>query len=288
MEISAWFYYKGVAGGCSNWSPRPEVLPHGLPALNRRIGMPFIIHNRYWAYDAIYQKNYSWVLDPETGLSLPASNDSFWLDLLTTAKSWGVILYQQDWLSYEYFLLHQAYTDFNLTNQWLTSMGAAAEQVDINIHYIMSYPRHFLKALEVPRVTQIRASGDYAFNLENPIESSQWNMGITSMIVDALGLAPNKDVLWSTSVQPDNPYGENAKETVPDRAILIATLSTGPVGIGDAVNLINVERIMKCCRQDGSILKPDRAITTINALAADWARYDNVPQGELYSTETTM
>ena len=108
------------------------------------------------------------------------------------------------------------------------------------------------------------------------------------MIADAIGLAPNKDVLWSTSVQPGNPYGENAKEMVPDRAILIATLSTGPVGVGDAVNFTNVERIMRCCRQDGLILKPDRAITTINALAADWARYKNDPQGELYSTETTM
>ncbi len=50
----------------------------------------------------------------------------------------------------------------------------------------------------------------------------------------------------------------------------------------------NVSRVMRCCRPDGLILKPDRAITTINALAADWARYDNVPQGELYSTETTV
>ena len=288
MEISAYFYYKGVAGGCSDWSPRPEVFPHGIPALYRRMGnMPFIIHNRYWAYDAVYQKNYSWILDPETGLSLPASNDSFWLDLLTKAKNWGVILYQQDWLNVEYNLLHQAYTEFNLNNQWLTSMGDAADQVDINLHYILSYPRHFLKALEVPRVTQIRVSEDYAVNLMNQ-NDWQWNIGIPSMIVDALGLAPNKDVLWSTSVQPDNPYGENAKETFPDRAILIATLSTGPVGIGDAVNLTNVSRIMRCCRQDGLILKPDRAITTINALAADWARYDNVPQGELYSTETTV
>ena len=287
MEISAYFYYKGVAGGVSDWSPRPEVFPHGIPYLHNRINLPFIIHNRYWAYDAVYQKNYSWILDPKTGLSLPASNDSFWFDLLTKAKEWGVILYQQDWLNYEYFLLEQAYTDIHLTNRWLTSMGEAADQLDINIHYIMSYPRHFLKALEVPRVTQIRVSEDYAGNLGSS-NNPQWNIGVTSMIVDALGLAPNKDVLWSTSIQPNNPYGDNAHESLPDRAIFIATLSTGPIAIGDAVNLTNVERIMRCCRQDGLILKPDRAITIINAIAADWARYNSVPQGELYSTETTI
>jgi hypothetical protein len=73
-------------------------------------------------------------------------------------------------------------------------MGAAAEQVGLNLHYIMSFPRHILKALEIPRVTQARASEDYAGNLKNH-KFFQWNMGITSMLLDALGIAPNKDVL---------------------------------------------------------------------------------------------
>jgi hypothetical protein len=169
MEISAWFYYKGVAGGVSNWSPRPDVFPDGIPFLHRRLGnLPFIIHNRYWAYDAVYQNNYSWVLDAESGISLPASNDSFWVDLLTKAKDWGVILYQQDWLCDQTLLFGPTHTDINLAEQWLTSMGEAAEQLEINIHYIMSYPRHILKSLEIPRVTQARASNDYAGDLKNP------------------------------------------------------------------------------------------------------------------------
>jgi hypothetical protein len=45
---------------------------------------------------------------------------------------------------------------------------------------------------------------------------------------------------------------------------------------------------MRCCRADGLILKPDRPLTTINELAADWALNEGVPQGELYSTTTTM
>ena len=65
-------------------------------------------------------------------------------------------------------------------------------------------------------------------------------------------------------------------------------MSTGPVGSGDAINYTNVERIMKCCRKDGLILKPDRPLTTINALIADWALYENESQGQLYSTTTTI
>ncbi len=116
----------------------------------------------------------------------------------------------------------------------------------------------------------------------------QWKIGITSMLADALGLAPFKDVLWSTSIQPGSPYGLNAIEALPDRAILIATLSTGPVAFGDGINFTNIQRLMRCCRSDGLILKPDRPLTTINTLVADWILNDGVAQGELYSTQTTM
>jgi hypothetical protein len=108
------------------------------------------------------------------------------------------------------------------------------------------------------------------------------------MFADAVGLAPFKDVFWSTSLQPRATYKPSPHEVLPEREILMATLSTGPVGPGDGINYTNVDRIMKCCRQDGLILKPDRPLTTINPLISDWALYDDVTQGELYSTRTTM
>jgi hypothetical protein len=151
----------------------------------------------------------------------------------------------------------------------------------------MSLPRHILQALQIPRVTQTRTSGDYASDLTKR-NHSQWAMGISSMFADAIGLAPFKDVFWSTSLQPGSSYEQPREEVLPEREILIATLSTGPVGPGDAINYTNVERIMKCCRQDGLILKPDRPVAMINALVSDWALHNSYSQGELYSTRTTM
>ena len=68
-------------------------------------------------------------------------------------------------------------TDINLGEQWLQSMGAAAEQVGMNIQYCMSLPRHVLQALQIPRVTHARASADYAvyFNESNKITMEHWN-----------------------------------------------------------------------------------------------------------------
>jgi hypothetical protein len=151
----------------------------------------------------------------------------------------------------------------------------------------MSLPRHILTALEIPRVTQTRVSTDYAFHLEG--KAQQWTIGISSMFADAIGLAPFKDVFWSSASQPGAAnYTPIAHEIQARREIAIATLSTGPVSPGDGIHYANYDKIMQCCRADGLILKPDQAITMINALISDWAFNDGISQGEVYSTKTTM
>ena len=287
LQIDSWWYYKGIGDGVKQWTAMPEVFPDGLPALVRQLeNIPVVAHNRYWAFDTVYKKNYSFVLSEKDGKALPVGNDSFWVDLFTQAREWNLVVYEQDWLITQIEEFTPTRTDILLGHQWLMSMGEAAEKVNINLQYCMSLPRHILTALEIPRVTQTRTSTDYAFHIMG--QADQWAIGISNMFAEAMGIAPFKDVFWSTSLQPGRSYGPNTKEVLPDREILIATLSTGPVGPGDAINYTNVERIMKCCRKDGLILKPDRPLTTINALISDWAYYNSEAQGELYSTRTTV
>ncbi|CAF3719866.1 unnamed protein product [Adineta steineri] len=288
IQLDSWWYYKGIGGGVTQYTPMPNIFPDGLQALHRRLqNIPLAAHNRYWAYDTVYKQNYSFVLDEQNGKALPIGNDSFWLDLFTQTRDWGLILYEQDWLDRQTYNFTPTFTDIHIGHQWLMSMGEAAEKVEINIQYCMALPRHILTALQIPRVTHARVSTDYAFHLKSET-APQWAIGISSMFADALGLAPFKDVFWSNSYEPGAPYSDSPREILPEREILIATLSTGPVGPGDGINYTNVERIMKCCRQDGLILKPDRPLTMINRLASDWAFYNGISQGELYSTRTTI
>jgi hypothetical protein len=287
LQIDEWWYYTGIGGGVFEWTARSDIFPDGLPALDRKLeNIPIVAHNKFWAYDTIYQQNYSFILDLSNNKSLPVGNDSFWVDFFTQARQWGLVVYEQDFLSTQTTDFLPILTDIDLGHQWLTSMGKAAEKLGINIQYCMSFPRHILQALEIPRVTQTRVSYDYAEQLTS--DEQTWPIGISSMFPDAIGLAPFKDVFWSTSIEPGRSYGPETKEDFPDREVLIATLSMGPVGPGDAINYTNVERIMKCCRTDGLILKPDRPLTMINALISDWALYNSVSHGELYSTKTTM
>lgn len=287
LQIDSWWYYKGIGDGVVNWNARPDVFPDGLPNFIRKLeNIPVVAHNRYWAFDTIYKQNYSFILDENKGKALPVGNDSFWVDLFTQAREWNLIVYEQDWLITQTEQYTPIQQDIHLGHQWLTSMGAAADKLNINIQYCMSLPRHILTALEIPRVTQTRTSTDYAFRLMH--QADQWAMGISSMFAEAVGLAPFKDVFWSSVEEPGRSYGPNTRESLPDREIAIATLSTGPVGPGDGIQYTNVERIMKCCRKDGLILKPDRPLTTINTVIADWAQYNSASQGELYSTQTTL
>jgi hypothetical protein len=287
LQIDEWWYYTGIGGGVFEWTARSDIFPDGLLALDLKLeNIPIVAHNKFWAYNTIYQQNYSFILDQSNNKSLPLGNDSFWVDFFTQARQWGLVVYEQDFLSTQTTEFLPTLTDIHLGHQWLTSMGEAAEKLGINIQYCMSFPRHILQALEIPRVTQTRVSYDYAEQLNG--DEQTWPIGISSMFADAIGIAPFKDVFWSTSIEPGHSYGPQTKEDFPDREVLIATLSMGPVGPGDAINYANVERIMKCCRKDGLILKPDRPLTMINALISDWALYNNVPHGELYSTKTTM
>lgn len=287
FQLDSWWYYQGIDGGVTNWTARPNVFPDGVQGVYHRMkNIPLAVHNRYWAYDTIYKQNYSFVLDEANGKALPVGNDSFWIDLLSQARDWGVVLYEQDWLDLQTTGFLPTRTDIYLGHQWLMSMGEAAEKLDLNIQYCMSLPRHILHAIQIPRVTHTRVSFDYTYQLLG--KEQTWAIGIPSMFADAMGLAPFKDVLWSTSFQPDSPYQPSPEEVLPERGILVATLSTGPVAPGDRINYTNVQRVMKCCRKDGLILKPDRPLTMINALVSDWALYNSVSQGELYSTRTTM
>ena len=67
----------------------------------------------------------------------------------------------------------------------------------------MAYSRFALASVEVPAVDQIRVSDDYYVDLAH-LRTFSVNayIGTSSMLAAALGLAPSKDVFWSTSDQP--------------------------------------------------------------------------------------
>lgn len=73
----------------------------------------------------------------------------------------------------------------------------------------------------------------------------QWRIGVSSMFAHAIGLRPYKDVFWTSEFEPGNTYGVNASEPTPELESAVATLSTGPVGLGDRLGYMNKTIIMR-------------------------------------------
>ena len=136
----------------------------------------------------------------------------------------------------------------------------------------MAYPRHVMQSVEIPAVTQVRASCDY--HPGNTAGCSypycQWNIGTSSLLAHAVGIAPSKDGFWSTEIQPGNKYdGKVVNSTTEPFSALggaITAYSTGPVAIGDGIGFSNPALVLRACTAtSGTLLQPSRPATTIDA-----------------------
>ena len=95
---------------------------------------------------------------------------------------------------------------------WLLQMGTAAAKAEATVQYCMTYPRMLLQSVELPAVSQFRASDDYG-----PGQSAScrfpycvYDLGTSSILAWALGLAPSKDNFWTTP-QPGGAYGNHTE-----------------------------------------------------------------------------
>nr|XP_022320745.1 uncharacterized protein LOC111122983 [Crassostrea virginica] len=257
FQFDSWWYFKGLAGGVKLWEPRPDVFPHGLGYFYNKTFSLVALHNRYWSRDTPYAKqnggDYDFIVE-DTG-ALPI-DQKFWNDLLNKTLTWGLVMYEQDWLNVQLDKITALKTNLTLGQIWLSQMNEAAKANNVFIQYCMSNPRHALQSLTLSQVTQARVSDDYSPGGE------QWRIGISSLFANALGLAPSKDTFWTTEVQPGNRY----KRTEPNTRLnaLVATLSTGPYGPSDMAGHLNYDLINKTCIYYGSLMQPAKPATAMD------------------------
>lgn len=280
IQLDDWWYpIIGPGYGATiTWTADPKVFPHGLQYIYNITQWPVVGHNRYWSSITPYAKQnggkFNFIIDGK--LSLP-DDQTFWDYLLAGAKKWGLIVYEQDWLNYQiekFGLLHK---DVTLGRRWLHQMGEAANRFGMQLQYCMALPRHLLASLEVPAVSQVRASTDYH------LLPNQWTIGVTSIFAHALGVAPFKDNLWTKRVQPGNVY--NKTEPNPLLQVTVALLSTGPVGVGDRVGYTDAKLLSRLINADGLLLKPSKPATAIDTQLLQVAFGGDIgPVGEVWST----
>jgi hypothetical protein len=252
VQLDSWFYPKGPAAGWSDngngiyqYTAASSLFSTGLGSFQQKLGVPLITHARWIDPSSPYRKSYKMsgnvVLDA-----------AYWDTVAGYLANSGVATYEQDWLS------DKAQTDFNLTDSdtFLDNMAAAMARRNLTMQYCMATPRHFLQSSKYSNLTTIRTSADR-------LGRDRWTDFLyTSRFASALGVWPFTDNFNSTETTH----------------MLLATLSAGPVGIGDPFGSISGANLLHAVRKDGVIVKPDVPLVPAEASYAAMAHSVDTPQ----------
>jgi len=256
VQLDSWFYPKGPAAvwdgngqGIYEYIAASRLFGAGLSNFQRRLGVPLITHARWIDPSSPYRTSYK--------MSGNVVTDSrYWDTVAGYLATSGVAIYEQDWLN------DKAQPDFNLTDadEFLDNMAASMAQRKLTMQYCMASPRHFLQSTKYDHLTTIRTSADR-------LGRDRWTDFLyTSRLASALGVWPFTDNFNSTETTH----------------MLIATLSAGPVGVGDPVGKLSAANLLRSVRQDGVIVKPDVPLTPTDS--SYWSMSHGVDTPQINST----
>lgn len=260
FQLDSWWYFKEFNSGLLPgtglvlWEPQPEMFPEGLTAFQQKLGLPLILHNRWFAEENNYLEMDDFVF--HKGMALPkgrAVYDRFMED----AVKWKAFTYEQDWLVTQYWGIPWLREAPGRAKLWMDNMHGAAADKGLTMQLCMSGAAHLLDSLRRPAVTTIRTSTDYQPSVSKETYYGQFHT--INMLAAAVGLWPFKDNFHSS-------------EDHAEAEALISTLSAGMLGAGDQIGVADKALIMRSCRADGLLLKPDRPVTPIDAMFLEHQR----------------
>jgi len=289
LQIDSWFYphqhLRKVSAegapvvppsGMMTWEPRADLFPDGFGALRTRAGnLPLTFHSRHFSSQSPYLERYAaWTDGDYAHPSDPALFDR----LMAQAASWGAITYEQDWLVESFLGVRGLRAAPGRARAWQEALDRAAGAHGLNVQWCMATPADFMRTVTLRHVASIRTSGDYRYLFDNGL-NWMWFLH-TNALARALGLHPFKDVFLSHGATP-----QSAGEPYAEIEALLSALSTGPVAIGDQLGHADRDLIMRTCREDGVLIKPDVPIAALDRCFRANSFGTSAPLiGECYST----
>ena len=271
MQLDSWWYEKSIYdpngkpdanhknpklpygkwnryGGLMNYTADSFLFPKGMKDFQQELNLPLITHNRWIDPKSYYHNNYK-----ISGYA--AVDPNYWQHIMNYINDAGVVCYEQDWLNYIYDKSPAMIHNINIGNKFTDGMAAACLKNRMTMQYCMAMPRFFLQGLKYNNLTTIRTSGDR-------FEPQKWKHFIyTSQLAYECGMYPWCDVFKS------NEEGN----------MILSVLSAGPVGTGDAITKENKSNIMKACRTDGVLVKPDIPILPVDEDYVNDFKGNNLP-----------
>lgn len=269
-QLDDWWYpgHPAVWVYCvENWTLIPPAFNKSLKELSAVLGKPWLLYVPFFCPSNIYMKQFKFLHGSHgaTAFTVPYPDDAlaFYRMLFDYGMANGMSGFEHDFLNFNFLAVPHFRQNLGASAHWLQAMDQAATERALALQFCMALPSDLMQSLEFGSTTNYRASGDYA-------SSENFDIGASSLLGYALQLRPSKDNLWThrpeqaaASGKPWGPHqnpGSNCELN-----LLIATLSTGPVGVADQAGDSNATLLLRSIRSDGLILQPDKPATSIDA-----------------------
>lgn len=278
VQLDSWFYPHEVLRpfdtddwivpptGLLEWEPRPDILPEGLEALAAALGNPpLATHCRHLSSASPLTQRFECWIDADRAHPVGPELYAFWLD---RARSWGVQTFEHDWLIECYLGVRGLRAEPGRAERWQRDINRLAAERDMTLQWCMASPADLLLAASLEQVTSIRTSGDHGY-LVGPGFLWNWFL-VVNALARPLGLTPFKDVFWSCGTDPAHHSELEAA---------LATLSVGPVGIGDRLGTADRDLVLRTCLSDGTIVRPDVPIAATDRTLRDGVDQDGLLVG---------
>ena len=149
---------------------------------------------------------------------------------------------------------------------YLGGLAAAGAKRGVPMQWCMPTTGIVLFASGQKAVSNARATVDYAVEDEIANWRENYAVGGPGLIFWAAGVPPSKDITWTTAREPTCPLPTKCHAHPSfEMDVALAVLTTGPVGLGDGPGMTNASLAARTCRADGTLLKPSKPLTAIDA-----------------------
>jgi len=188
----------------------------------------------------------------------------------------GMASFETDFMNQNVNCVDEFVEDSFGADEFLAGMAGAALELNTPIQWCYASPNVLFSSLNFPAVTNFRVSFDYCYG-------HSYEIGESSLLVWALGAAPSKDTLWTTennrTETPGCEWTVDHEAVAAELHVVLAIMSTGPVGISDAMGMTNVTLLHRIISKDGSLLQPSKPITAVDSSFLDDSKLDGYVYG---------
>lgn len=257
--LDLWYRYD-VIGKAKSYQPNPKKYPKGLEKVTENTGLPLALH-----LSALDENNeFCEAGSDRNDINYREAYES----IARRIKDGGGVAAWHDWLRAEQGMTEKLRKDPEAAKTWFHGMIEEFQKQDLSVLLCMETAGMLLASTAHKNVKYSRSYTDYLFKQKGQL-AKLWTEGelgfsyeepevylkqqiLVGMLLDTLGLAPFNDLFISNQDHPEGFADATAKQEA-----LLASLSSGPIGIGDKLGEVDKELVNKMAFPDGKLLKPE-------------------------------